>query len=426
MTYSLPTEPAAPNDAAAPGPALLWGVAFSAVQAEGAALGSDWFAWEHQGEVPPSMEGAGFGVDYADDLRLIRSLGADCVRLTVDWSRLEPEEGHVEGGALDRYRDVLLAARSAGLACYVVLVDGPLPGWFAIDERGWRDRRARSYFWPRHVERVAEHFGSFVAGWVPILRPVSYARASFVNAAAPPGTRSIQRFVDTVQGNYLASFEAWRILRGNAPVAIGVQGDPVRQGEEGAEGPARLYDNVQWAWTAALRDGELQLPRLPAHRIDAMRDAFDAVAFTFEGTYAVGRDGRVVRHPQPDELVSTLHRFGDAGLEKPLWLVGHSASQGDVKADSEAAEIACRDVAVARADGVDIRVWMWEPAIDGYEGKAGFDAKLGLFDRDRIEKPAADVLRRWYDTTPSATIAPVTDDAPEPSAAPDRSATVDR
>lgn len=375
--------------------ALQWGAAFPAVQSEGAGLGSDWFAWERADEVPPSFDGNGFALDFADDFALLATMGAELVRVTLDWARIEPEEGHIDNAVLERYRNVLVAAREAGLAPWVVLVDGPAPGWFSIDERGWRDRRARQYFWPRHVERMAEHIGDLAAAWVPILRPVSFARGSFITAAAPPGTRSVQRFVETVQGCYLASLGAWEVLRGaGSPVALGVESAPVRVGEDGAERPARLYDELQWAWTGGLHDGELSLPRMPIHRVDTMRDAFDAVAMTFDGSYNVGRDGRVSRFRQDEELLGSLHRLAESA-NRPLWIAGQTVSVGDSAADAEATEQALSDVDAARHDGIDLRAWFWEPAIDGYQGAGGFDTYLGLFNRDRQPKPACDAIGRW-------------------------------
>lgn len=384
-------------------PAVLsWGAAVPAVQSEGAALPSDWFDWERQGKVPPSFEGNGFALDYADDFGLLRSIGADGVRLTLDWSRLEPADGRPDRAVYDRYRNVLEAARAAGLQCWVVLVDGPLPGWFSIDERGWRDKRARNYFWPRHVEAVADALGGLVDGWVPILRPVSYARAAFVNAAAPPGTRSIQRFVETVQGSYLASYGAWRVLRGGAPVALGVEVGQGRVGEDGAERPTRLYDEVQWAWIDGIRDGIVQLPRLPQERVDDFRNAFDAIAATFDGSFSVGADGRVARSRQNEEFTAAMHRLAERSPDKPIWLIGHSASLGDPTGDAEIAEETVAEIAAVRADGIALDRWVWEPAIDGYEGSAGFDASLGLFDRDRHPKAAAGVLQRWSEARAAA------------------------
>ena len=375
--------------------ALQWGAAFPAVQAEGAGMGSDWFAWERAGEAPSSFDGNRFATEFAEDFALLAELGADVVRLTLDWARIEPDEGKVDGAVLDRYRALLAAAHNAGLSPWVVLVDGPLPGWFSIDERGWRDRRARSYFWPRHVERVANTFGDSVAAWMAILRPVSFARAAFITASAPPGTRSVQRLVETVQGNYLAALEAWPILRGAAPVALGVEAAPTRMAAPEAERATRLYEALQWAWTGGLHDGELSLPRMPILRVDAMRDAFDAIAVTFEGGYAVDHDGAITRHRQQEELLGTLHRLAEQAGDRPLWIAGHTASHGDPQADIDATELAIADVEAARADGIDLRAWVWEPAIDGYESSAGFDAHLGLFDADRAAKPATEVIRRW-------------------------------
>ena len=405
---------------------LTWGGAFPAVQSEGAALASDWFDWERRGEAPPSFDGNGFAIDHADDFRLLRGLGADGVRLTLDWSRLEPASGKPDAAAFDRYLEVLTAARAAGLQPWVVLADGPLPGWFSIDERGWRERSSRSYLWPRHVERVADTLGDLVDAWIPILRPISFARGAFVTAAAPPGTRSIQKFVETVQGAYLASFAAWRVLRGAQPVALGVEVATARVGEEGGERPARLYDTVQWAWVEGIRDGVLRLPRLPQQRVDEMRQAFDAVAVTFEGTYAVGADGRVARARQNEELIALAHRFAERCPDRPLWLAGHGVSVGDTKADAEAAEQACADVDAVRRDGIALDRWIWEPAIDGYEGDAGFDARLGLFDRDRHPKTAAEVVQRWSEARTAAAaataVAPTEEDHGTGSTGPDRPA----
>jgi beta-glucosidase len=374
---------------------LQWGAAFGAVQSEGAALASDWFEWERRGEAPPSFDGNGFATDFADDLRLLAGTGADGVRLTLDWSRLEPAAARPDDAVFDRYRSVLESARDAGLQRWVVLADGPLPGWFSVDERGWRDRSARSTWWPRHVERVADRLGDLVDSWIPVLRPVTFARGAFVTGSAPPGTRSLQRFVETVQGAYLASFMAWRVLRGGPPVALGVEAATVRAAEEGGERPAELYDTVLWAWVEGVRDGVLSLPRLAQQQVDAMRDAFDAVAVTFDGSVAATADGSVRRLHQPDELASMLHRLAETSPDLPIWLAGHTVSHGDPAADAEAAERACAELDAVRADGIALERWVWEPAVDGYEGSAGFGASLGLFDRDRRPKPAAAVLQRW-------------------------------
>jgi beta-glucosidase len=375
---------------------MRWGVAFSSTQAEGAAFTSDWFAWEQSGAAVPSLDGNGFAVDYADDFALFAQHGLGVVRLTLEWARLEPSEGHRDAAVVERYRDVLMAARDAGLEPWVTLVDRTLPGWFSVDERGWRDRRARGYFWPRHVEGVAEAFGDLAAGWVPIARAISAARAAFLTGAAPPGDHSPQRFFETVAGAHLAALGAWRILRGGtAPTAACYELAPVRAADHlvGSAQMTRVLDALHWGWAEGFRDGVIVVPGLTPLQVPDMRDAFDVIGLTFEGTLIAGADGSVgVRH-LPEDLLATLHRAAEDGPERPLWVLGQTvAGSGEPKEDAERLADALAQVDAARADGIPLAGWLWEPAIDGYELVGPADRRLGLFDRERTPRPAAEVL----------------------------------
>ena len=49
-------------------------------------------------------------------------------------------------------------------------------------------------------------------------------------------------------------------------------------------------------------------------------------------------------------------------------------------------------VRVAYEDGVRVEGAFHQPAVDGYEWHRGFDAKLGLWDRDRNPRPGLDAL----------------------------------
>jgi beta-glucosidase len=387
---------------------MRWGVAFSSTQAEGAAFTSDWFAWEQAGHARPSLDGNGFAIDHADDFALFARHGLGVVRLTLEWARLEPSEGHRDGAVVERSRDVLTAARDAGLEVWATLADRTLPGWFSIDERGWRDRRARSYFWPRHVEHVAEDFGDLVAGWAPIARAISTARAAFLTGSAPPGDHSPQRFVETVAGAHLASLGAWRILRGgDAPVATCYELAPVRAADQlvPSAQAARLVEQLHWGWTEGFRDGVISVPGVAALQVPELRDAFDVIGFTFEGTLVAGADGSVGVRRLPEDLLGTLHRAAEEGPDRPLWVMGQAvAGSEEPKEDAERLEDVLAQLDAARADGIPLAGWLWEPAIDGYELVGRPDRRLGLFDRDRNPRPAAEVL--------SARLLPSPADAP--------------
>ena len=79
--------------------------------------------------------------------------------------------------------------------------------------------RARGLLWPRHVDWVGETFGDLVDGWVPQREPLHWALRRHLRAEAPPGGRDLKAAVQAVRAAMLADGEAWRLLRGTAPVA---------------------------------------------------------------------------------------------------------------------------------------------------------------------------------------------------------------
>lgn len=91
----------------------MWGTGASSTQCEGAAPASDWFAWERAGKVPSSGEGNGFGERFSGDFQLFAGLGLTHHRLSIEWARIEPEEGVRDEKAIEHYREVLTAAREA-------------------------------------------------------------------------------------------------------------------------------------------------------------------------------------------------------------------------------------------------------------------------------------------------------------------------
>src|SRR5688572_2590646 len=199
---------------------FIWGTAASSTQAEGAAPASDWRAWEDAGRVPPSGDGNGFATRHADDFELYASHGLTHHRLSLEWARLEPREGHRDPAEVERYRQVLEAARAAGISIWACLHHFTLPGWFADDLHGFRDDKQGRLVWSRHVDWVAETFGDLVAGWKPINEPTFYALGSHLFGALPPGRKDRNEAANVLKTIHRAGADAARLLRTPAtPVA---------------------------------------------------------------------------------------------------------------------------------------------------------------------------------------------------------------
>jgi beta-glucosidase len=367
---------------------FAWGVGFAATQAEGAAPASDWRDWERQGRAPYSAEGNGFATNHRDDLRRFAEAGLGHVRLCLEWARLEPENGRVDSWAVEHVQEVLAAADEAGLRVWAALVDRSLPGWFAVDERGFRERHARSYLWPRHVERCAGLFGDSVHAWVPIVRPLRLAQAGYLTGQAPPGLTHVERFLDTLVGLHQGMGEAWQVLRGGPPVATAYDLAEVRAADRSAT--TRAYaaraEALHWGGLGALRDGELVIPGVGSRPLPGLREAFDLVGFTVEARITVDEQGAWSRADMPGDVGALAHRLADEAPDTPSVVLGQTVTDADRLA------VVLEELEAGVADGVPLRGWFAEPAVDGYEWEAGFAPGRGLWDRDRLARPTVELL----------------------------------
>ena len=89
----------------------MWGTGASSTQCEGAAPQSDWFAWERAGNAPKSENGNGFATQYAQVFEILASLGLTHHRLSIEWARIETQQGERDQNAIEQCKKILTTAR---------------------------------------------------------------------------------------------------------------------------------------------------------------------------------------------------------------------------------------------------------------------------------------------------------------------------
>ena len=70
-------------------PDFLWGVATSAFQLEGSEH-ADWASWDPVLQSKPDV--THHYRLFREDLKLLKELGVNAYRFSVEWSRIQPEE----------------------------------------------------------------------------------------------------------------------------------------------------------------------------------------------------------------------------------------------------------------------------------------------------------------------------------------------
>ncbi len=393
-----------------------WGTAASSTQTEGAAPRSDWARWESLGRAPASGTGNGFSTAYPEDFAAFAEHGLTHHRLSIEWARIEPEEGRRDPEAIEHVHRVLTEARQAGVFVWVCLHHFTLPGWFSDDMGGFLDERARRYHWARHVDFVAETFGDLVSGWKPVNEPLAYAAAGWLLGANPPGRTDLGAFLEALEATHLANHEAWRLLRsGDQPVATIHNLSPLFpvDGTTETARTAGLVDEVTWGcWIRAMREGVLQVPGRAPIEDESFVDAFDLLGFSYYAARSVAADGTLGPYPAqgrrnplgdvafPDGLRLVLDRLASelAGRDLLIAECGWGTDATRPEEDEWRVEYlgSClAHTAEAIADGLPVKGFFHWTGVDNYEWSHGYDAQFGLFDRARRAKASAALAGRW-------------------------------
>ncbi|MCX5714031.1 MAG: family 1 glycosylhydrolase, partial [Candidatus Omnitrophica bacterium] len=124
---------------------FLWGAATSAYQVEGDNVNSDWWQWEKDKGKENSGAACRHYEFYEQDFDLAKSLNHNAHRISIEWSRIEPEEGKFIEQELRHYLNVVLALRSRNIEPVVTLHHFTNPDWFA-KSGGWYNRRSITNF----------------------------------------------------------------------------------------------------------------------------------------------------------------------------------------------------------------------------------------------------------------------------------------
>lgn len=136
------------------------GAATAAHQVEGNNIHSDYWAQEHMVHtdfLEPSNDAVDHYNRYAEDIRLMADAGLNAYRFSIEWARIEPEEGHFDKSELSHYRNVIRTCKENGIEPIVTLLHFSSPKWL-ITKGGWESDETPGYF-ARYVRYVMEHLG---------------------------------------------------------------------------------------------------------------------------------------------------------------------------------------------------------------------------------------------------------------------------
>lgn len=174
---------------------LKMGSATSAVQIEGNIKNSNWLRWSEFHYIfdgSTCKETADHYNRVQEDIELLKTLGHECYRMSIEWSRIEPEEGKFDSEAFRHYREEVEALVNNGIQPMITLHHFSDPIWFE-DIGSWQYSKNQKYF-IRFAEKMIHLLGDLVTYWVTFNEPNVYFQGTCIDGTFPPGEVGIQNY----------------------------------------------------------------------------------------------------------------------------------------------------------------------------------------------------------------------------------------
>jgi beta-glucosidase len=323
-------------------------------------------------------------------------------RMSLEWARIEPEQGVYDQSALSRYLEILERLNNKGIKVSLTLHHWSHPNWF--ESLGGFEKRENIPHFLRHIEYVVPKIKDYVHSW------------NVLNEFTNHGTH-LPAF-PLMKNLTVAHALGYRTVKqySSAPVSSThalVHWQPYRSFDSMDRCAAKVLD---WAtneyFIRALTTGEMILPYTEEEYLPELKDSFDYWAINYYTRHMasartqnlctrrfefdrVSMIDHTMFHEEfyPDAFVQHLPRF----TGKPVYI-----TENGVAADDDRIRILylARHLAALREAmnlGVDLRGYVHWALLDNYEW-GSFKPRFGLVHVDfktfqRTLKPSAHFFR---------------------------------
>ena len=392
---------------------FLWGAATAGHQVEGNNVSADIWLLE---QVQPSVfaEPSGDACDslhrWREDIAIVKALGLNCYRFSVEWPRIEPARGQFSQAFLDHYKAMVDHCRDQGLAPVVTFNHFTTPRWFAATG-GWEQRDAADLF-ARYCDKVARAMAGGISHaltfnepnlalggrWAVSPPPAEFEAKMAACVAAAAKASGSDRFsvlnagdptpmIPGITAAHVAARAAIKAARGDLPVGLSLA----------------IPDNVPVGPDSGI---ERKRAEIYGPFFEVM-DRDDFVGVQTYGRAFVGRDRDV---PAPADspkradgkewypaAIGNVVRYAHAATGKPVMVTENGIDASDDTLRARFIPEAVASIERARADGVPVLGYIHWSLLDNFEWLSGYGPQFGIVAVDRASfkrtpKPSARLL----------------------------------
>lgn len=369
---------------------FLWGTATSSHQVEGNNTKNDWYAWErvpgHILDGSVSGEACDHYRRYEEDFDLAQAMHNNAHRLSLEWSRIEPERGKWDYDEVLHYRRVLESLRRRGMATMLTVWHFTLPQWF-VAKGGWESTSAVRDF-ERFAEFCARELGDLVDTWITMNEPMVFLGQSYVAGVFPPGKRTVSGATHVFGKLCIAHKRAYRAIHRVAKekglaATVGVAANIITFEPYGKQSlldtlfvwfANRTFNHQFFLWTKGAHDF-IGINYYFHYRIKVLPSK---ISQFFYEVHAENREqsdlGWEVNVMGIYEALVAMSRY-----KLPIYITEHGVANADDGKRPRVIVAALKEVYHAIRAGIDVRGYFHWSLLDNFEWEKGYTGRFGLY-----------------------------------------------
>ena len=180
---------------------FLWGSSISAYQVEGGIENNDFSKFF------PAKKACNHYFLYEKDFSLLKKLNQNAFRFSIEWSRIEPEEGKFSKKETQHYQKVILALKKRKIKVMVTLHHFTNPFW--LKKINWWEGEKVVFYFSRFARYLFSHYKDLVDFWITINEPLVYGSLAYLKGRWPPFKKNFFSFFKVFRNQIKAHKEVY-------------------------------------------------------------------------------------------------------------------------------------------------------------------------------------------------------------------------
>lgn len=399
---------------------FYWGASTAAHQVEGG-LHNDWTVWElaHAKQLAKGAEQklswlnnwsdiqtqaqnpanyvSGAGIDhynrYKEDFDIITKLNMNAFRFSIEWARMEPEEGQWDEAVVAHYRTYLNELRARNIEPFLNIWHWTVPVWF--EEKGAFAKKANLKYFLRFVQKISDEYGSDLNHILTLNEPNVYSSLGYLTSNRPPQEKSVWKAIISYWNLAHLHKQAYKLLKTSHPhLQVGIAAQlgniQAKRGHSFFDVLTTRVMRYAWNWWFLRRT---------RHHQDfiGMNYYFTDYYQNFKTHNPKAPVNDLGWYMEPEGIYPLLLRTW-AHFKKPIIITENGVADAHDQYRRWWIEETVIAMERALSEGVDLRGYFHWSLLDNFEWESGWWPKFGLVEVDRehgmkrIIRPSA----KWF------------------------------